>query len=174
MHVLENIWSPTKSYKFVPNESGRYPSHTHLDSFPSWLIYSHSLKGYFCKSCSLFTINERSVGVSNVPKKLVTEPFTAYNKIFGKQSKLILHQSATYHKQTMQNMEGFLMTRKNPSKSIECIAKDNFKAIVKRNRELIIPIIECTYLLMRQNISLRGHIDHGSIFETHENIGNFK
>ena len=172
--IIDNIWKPDSGHVFTPNNDGRLPRLKHMYKYPSWLMYSEILKGYLCLSCALFPPNEGSINYRSDTGYFVRKGFDLSHK---STEKLANHNSAQYHKFTAEQLKSLMDTNRNKSHSIGMIAKKNMCKMIQENRQLIIPIIECIYLCMRQNIALRGHKDSGSgqkIIDNGFNMGNFK
>lgn len=94
--------------------------------------------------------------------------------MLGKDGDLETHSKAQYHQQALERANNFLVSHKNPEKSVE-----NQVDTSKENRKKLGFALQNVIFLGRQNISFRGHHDDGSIFPKYcgvsvTNKGNFK
>ena len=174
---LKNIWSPPQTYKFPFQErkdgavtKKRYATHLHLNTFSSWLCFSNSKQGYFCKSCVFFKPNIQLIKTQSSPSQLCTVPFTSFSKI----DKLKDHEKSAYHSHTAAQMMSFISAMEKPSGDIAQISKKHMDEDARQNRFLILPIIELVHTMMKQNIAFRGHRDNEKSDSEDGNIGNFK
>lgn len=121
--LLQSPWIPPPGYNFPYSEHNkkgkiekRYINHSHLQSF-SWVVFSESQKGLFCKYCFLFA----SAGGSNnqIPlSKLVKQPLKSFSKLLGKDGALITHENNRYHKEAIESAKCFLAAYENPAQSV--------------------------------------------------------
>ncbi|XP_060868780.1 52 kDa repressor of the inhibitor of the protein kinase-like isoform X7 [Metopolophium dirhodum] len=158
----------------------RYLRKNHFEQF-TWLEYSRSKNGLFCKYCILFLTSEYGGrrGTEKL-KRLITEPLNQFAKLLGKDGLLETHQNNDYHKNCVQFSFDFQKTFSNPNKVVINIIDTERMKQIKENRERLVPIIESIIFLGRQNIALRGHKDYGILSsephssETVINEGNFR
>lgn len=145
----------------------------HFNSF-SWLTYSKSLAGLFCKFCVLFA---KSGGIhkSTPLNKFVLSPVQKYSKLLGKDGDLITHDSARYHLEAVMFGSDFMKTYEDPQKQIRNILDTKRLEQVKNNREKLKSVINTIHFLGRQNIPLRGHRVHSEVTgDAETNEGNLR
>lgn len=158
-------------------EEKRYLKKSHFENC-SWLLYSPSKDGLFCKYCVLFAVKggrDKNVTLN----KFVNSPLTKFAKIMSVDGDFSVHSNNLYHKSAVQVAIEFLNTFKNPQNEIVNILNSNRMKTVTENRERLRPIIESILFLGRQNIALRGHRDQGvlNISTTSSSVineGNFR
>jgi len=140
-------------------EERRYLKKSHFENC-SWLLYSPSKGGLFCKYCVLFAVKvgrDKNVTLN----KFVNSPLIKFAKIMGVDGDFSVLSNNLYHKNAVQVAIEFLNTFKNPQNDIVNILNSNRMKTVTENRERLRPIIESVLFLGRQNIALRGHRDPG-------------
>lgn len=153
----------------------------HFQKYP-WLVYSDSLRGLLCKFCVLFVVGDTGCGGKHknteTLKGFVTQPVIKYDKLYGKDGRLVTHESNHYHQKAAESATNFKYVYEQPEVSVINQIDTRNRAIVQENRERIRPIIESVIFLGRQNIPFRGHRDDGRISEIDapclENDGNFR
>ncbi|KAJ8683381.1 hypothetical protein QAD02_019173 [Eretmocerus hayati] len=117
--LLLNPWSPPPGYIFPYSTHNkrdkiekRYASSKHLETH-SWLVYSHTKRGYFCKYCPFLVNSSLGGSCKNVPlKKFVTQPLTNFSKVCGKTGDFICHSESEYHKNASAAAKDFLYSIK--------------------------------------------------------------
>lgn len=158
-------------------EEKRYLKKSHFENC-SWLLYSPSKGGLFCKYCVLLAVKGgRDKNV--ILNKFVNSPLTKFAKIMGVDGDYSVHSNNLYHKNAVHFAIEFLNTFKNPQNEIINILNSNRMKTMTENRERLRPIIESILFLGRQNIALRGHRDQGvlNISTTSSSVineGNFR
>ncbi|XP_039247869.2 zinc finger MYM-type protein 1-like [Styela clava] len=174
---LTNHWVPSKDFVFpkhVRTVSGKTFhlsfQRAWLEKF-KWLAYSPDKDGAFCKSCLIFAPD---VGGGSKLLKLVNEPMQNLKSALEDLSK---HASRTYHITAQLHAENFCNTHTTGN-----VVEQMNSARAQQadgNRRALASIINVVKFCGRQNIALRGHIDHGVLsnptnFETEMNEGNFR
>ena len=105
MELLNNSWVPGADYAMPYStriingkEEKRYLKHTHLQQH-SFLSYSPSQQGLFCRPCVLFgpTTGEAGRGHQKL-NALVSKPLNKYHRLFGKDGYVTNHEATDYHK----------------------------------------------------------------------------
>lgn len=120
----------------------------------TWLVFSPSTNGLFCKFCSLFA---RDIGTINL-NSLVKVPLESFAKLTGNDGALSLQETRKYHQNTVLLAEDFMTRYKNADKEIINQVNSHRLSLIKENRERLRSIILCG----QQNLALRGHRDDGS------------
>lgn len=90
----------------------RYVGHQHLNAF-KWFVYSPSKRGFFCKYCPIFNLQNQGGFQKNVNlQKLVTQPLVKFAKILCETGDLKHHERTQYHKEAIEFGKKFLETYK--------------------------------------------------------------
>lgn len=98
----------------------RFLKKEHLEKYKSWLVYSPSKEGLFCKVCPFFAPALKGGHHGGMKlNTLVTQPLTKFSKLLGKDGDLESLKKTQYHQQALDCANDFLVTHKNPEKSIE-------------------------------------------------------
>lgn len=188
--LLERHWSPPSNYIFphcVVNKKGKqtkkYAQRSHLEKF-HWLVLSHKDQGLYCKYCFLFAVGIGGNLQSNISlKRMVKEPLKAFEDLLGEKGALLTHQRNQYHQRAVEVGKNFLHTYHQPALEVANQICTQREQQIKENRERLRPIVSTIIFCGRQNISLRGHRDDGSIYNRNsqhqdvsptENDGNFR
>lgn len=179
-NVLKNAFVPGKDFNFpysVHRKKNKdvkcYLSLNHFNLF-SWLTFSNSLNGLFCKSCVLFA---KSGGVHKATplRKFVVSALQKYSKLFGKDGDLIVHNESHYHKEAMLFASNYIKTYENPANEVINILDSKRLQQVQENRNKLQAILSTILLLGRQNVPLRGHAIQSEITHSSEiNEGNLR
>lgn len=156
-------------------------NHGHFEKYP-WLVYSHKQNGLFCKYCVLFVVGETGCSGKHknneMLKGFVTQLVIKYDKLYGKDGRLVTHELSLYHNKSSEYARNFITTYKDPDERIVNRIDAQKNAAIIENRERIKPIIESVIFLGRQNIPFRGHRDDGRILDVGDNPskndGNFR
>lgn len=184
--LLENPFCSPKNYVFPFSEHNkqgkvvkRYLNQSHLDKY-SWLVYSPSMKGVYCKYCSLFAPNKVGENRCQIESgMLVSKPLTTFSKLLGKNGLLQKHQNNKYHINSVESAKLFLNLYDKPQLEIQNILSETRLAQINENRQRLLPIIDTIITLGKQNIAFRGHRDDGTLLDTSNttsiaNEGNFR
>ena len=133
----------------------------------TWLVYSPSQKGGFCKYCVLHAYCKKShLGV------LVKTPFTRFSRAKGKDGILTNHATNLYHQEACDRAKAFISTYQNPQTRIDAQVNLEAQRLSDTNRYILCEIVETILLLGRQGLPFRGHRDD-STANPLENRGNF-
>ena len=109
LHLLKNAFRPVgeaamafdfKKCCTAKGQRFRYLNENHFRTY-SWLVYSESRKGLYCKYCAIFSASLVNCGVGKnrqKPGKLVIEPLCSFNKLTGSDGYLYEHDRLEYHK----------------------------------------------------------------------------
>ena len=132
-----------------------------LDEY-SWLVYSPSEDGVYCKVCDLFSSSSKI-------SRLVKLPLTFWTTATEKFKK---HAASELHKCASVKAENFVGIMKSKQKSIseQLNSAMATSTRIQCNRLKLHPIIKTIILCGKQNICLRGHREDLSL----SNPGNFK
>ena len=107
--LLENPWMPPRTYDFPFSEhkkkgrnEKRYVGHSHFEQYP-WLVYSHVMKGLFCRYCPFFVPGQLGGKEKATPlQNLVTKPLKSFAKLLGKAGHLETHNCNKYHRDAVE------------------------------------------------------------------------
>lgn len=181
--ALTDRWVPSENEMPYSDYKGqkRTLSHHHLNKFP-WLAISRvdGFAGAWCISCALFQVNEFA-GHNKGQKlgALVTKPLIKYRKIVAKDGAFTVHQSTKFHQVCQIRMSEFLQRRREgeeSSNSVTRLLDQHREEQVRKNRELLTPIVDTVLTMAREEIPFRGHRDDGrlTITDPMEADGNFR
>lgn len=147
------------------SEERRYLRRDHLERCP-YLGFSPSRQGVYCVPCAMFGPACITAGRSNQALgRLVTEPLTRFDKLFGKDGYLTTHETLDYHKTALIRSEEFRLRMATGGRTV---AEDVDRASSEQaaeNRRRLAPIVNTILFCGRQNIALRGHRDDGSLLQ---------
>ena len=167
--AYEEHFKPDQKYRYpIRMEYGKKRSFNHswLDAY-SWLAYSPSQDGAFCRNCVLFGNVSNDKGASKLDH-LIKSPLTfwttASKRLKDHESKSIIHKNATL----MANE--FCLLIKNKKKSIGEQLNAVVASQIAENRKKLSSIVKTILLCGRQNLPLRGHRE----LEASLNCGNFR
>ena len=132
----------------------------------SWLHYSPSEDGAYCKACVRFAptdVKRQKLG------SLVSKPFS----IWTKQSSFFNgHEQLAYHQDFMTRMAAFKESCSNPVRNVATMLNKVHEEQVSRNAQVIKSLLKCVSFCGKQGLSLRGHRDDSSASDA-SNMGNF-
>ncbi|KAG5889394.1 hypothetical protein JTB14_018269 [Gonioctena quinquepunctata] len=179
-NFIKNTWHPPRNHVLPFSEHNknnrivkRYLNHDHLAKY-EWLLYSLVHKGLYCKFCVVFAQGSGR-NKTECLKSLVQTAMTKFDKLFGKDGVLDIHDSNKYHKEAILRSNTFVNCHENPTFDIRNVLSEGRKRQVEENRKRLVPIIRCVIFLARQNIPFCGHRDDGELFNTSQvNEGNFR
>ena len=156
---INNHFSPDVKYKFLKRSTtGRSFQHQWLVSNP-WLKYSKQDDGGYCLPCVMFYTSKNFRAQAGV---LASNALTNFKHAINSLKK---HEQKDYHKEAVVKMDAFVKVMRGHQDSISLQINNAAKERVAKNRKKIQSIIETIILCGRQNISLRGHRDHGTHLE---------
>lgn len=173
--LLNDPFCPPLNYRFPYSEHNkgnkvvkRYINQSHLDAY-SWLVFSPSEQGLFCKYCAIFATSSCQGNV------LVKTPLKKFAKLLGKEGDLENHQNRAYHREAVEKGKLFLQNVEQNVNIVDSLSENRRKKI-EENRKKLVPIIDTIITLGRQNVALRGHRDDGDLLENLDagNEGNFR
>ena len=169
MELLNSSWVPGADFAMPYStriingkEEKRYLKHTHLQQH-SFLSYSPSQQGLFCRPCVLFgpTTGEAGRGHQKL-NALVSKPLNKYHRLFGKDGYVTNHEATDYHKSAIIQAAEFrhrMKTGVDILKELDQTRSDE----ANRSRTILRSIVKTILFCGRQNISLRGHRDDGPV-----------
>ena len=174
--LINRVYVPLKNYQFpfrIVSWSKRKFKSKWLREF-SWLAYSPSNDGGFCKVCTLFG-DEVKHETNATIKTLFSEALTAKKYSYRC---LKDHDASTgLHKKAMENYNVVMMQTSGKSMPIE----ENVQITPSKKQEVraaIAPIVDTVIVLGRQGLSYRGHRDDSKYHPepggyAKESVGNF-
>lgn len=117
----------------------------------SWLVYSPSLLGGFCKACALFVLPEQRQLYGN----LVNRPFIKWRKL---SEQVGGHEKYQYHQDAIKKSKLFLHKIEHPEQNIDARLDSKKTKRLKDNRKVLRYIADGVLFCGKQGIALRG--DH--------------
>ena len=132
----------------------------------SWLHYSPSEDGVYCKACVLFApadIKRQKLGL------LVNKPFFCWTK---QSSFFNSHEQLAYHQDSMSRMAAFKESCSNPLRNVATMLNKAHEEQVSRNAQVIKSLLKCVSFCGKQGLSFRGHRDDSTALDA-SNMGNF-
>ena len=132
----------------------------------SWLHYSASEDGVFCKACALFApseVQQQTLG------SLVSKPFSLWTK---QSSAFKSHEQLSYHQACMLKMAAFKESCHDPTQNVATMLSNARKELVSRNTQVIRSLLKCVAFCGKQGLSFRGHRDDSTASDS-DNTGNF-
>ena len=121
----------------------------------SWLAYSPSQGGGYCKYCVLFAKPGPRVTLGT----LVKTPFKTFSKAKGKDGYLTLHDCAQFHLDAVVAGKDFLANYNRPESRIDNRLDNQRKELSDRNKHILSCIVDDIRLCGMQGLPLRGHRD---------------
>ena len=147
-----------------------------------WLAISRypEFEGGWCVYCALFYTTGEAGGKKGMGQKLgkfVLTPLNDFSNLTGKTGALDCHDKCLYHQVNKVRALDFLTHTKSDESVLALVNKKHQQDVIN-NRATLASIIETVMFAGLQNISLRGHRDHGKILPSgiypDENDGNFR
>ena len=132
----------------------------------SWLHYSPSEDGVYCKACVLFApadVKQQKLG------SLVNKPFSVWTK---QSSFFNHHEQLAYHQDSMTRMAAFKESCKCPVCNVATMLNRAYEEQISRNTQVIKSLLKCVSFCGKQGLSFRGHRDDSTALED-SNMGNF-
>ena len=119
----------------------------------SWLHYSPSEDGVYCKACALFApadIRRQTLGI------LVSKPFSLWTK---QSSVFLSHEQNQYHQDSMTRMMAFKDSCSVPTRTISSMLNKEREEQITRNTTVIKSLLECVCFCTKQGLPFRSHRD---------------
>lgn len=156
--LLENAWTPSLNFDFPASTNRNLKFQLKWLSEWSWLIYSPSEDGAFCKYCSLFAtgVGHQSVSAG----KLVTFPYKNWKNA---REEFKRHETLQYHRNCHEKAVNFIATHSGAKPTIDVLIDKGLQSQIRANRERLKPIIKTVAFCAREGIALRGHRDSGPL-----------
>ena len=124
----------------------------------AWLRYSMSARGVFCAPCFLFSGKDKNSKFKSFAAVAVTDPSN-----LGKMIKI--HASSEIHLSSSDKAEHFIGVMKGEKKGIDRQMNSSYGAVIEKNRQILLGIVDAIILCGKQNLALRGHEEKDSNFE---------
>ena len=162
-YILRNHWKPPANFSFpvtMLNDKKRKFQRQWLDSH-SWLVYSPTVDGGFCKFCVLFCQFDNANKFVKTPCKNWTKALVEIQQ----------HSSLTYHQDAVAKAENFLESMEKPSSNIVCQMDAELLKPIETNRQILTSVVKIVVLCGRQGLALRGNNDDGVLQK--DNMSNF-
>ena len=133
---------------------------THWLNEYSWLVWSPSQSGAYCKYCVLFAKQPQGKchGGGQLGK-LVLTPFKDFKNAKGKKGVLDKHEKCQYHIDAVLTGKAFLLQCDKPNIRIDSILDSRSQELAASNKLALKSIVECILYCGRQGISFHGHRD---------------
>ena len=132
----------------------------------SWLHYSLSEDGVYCKACVLFApanVKQQKLGL------LVSKPFSVWTK---KSTFFNGHEQLEYHQDSMARMLAFKESCSNPVHNVGAMLNKAHEEQVSRNAQVIKSLLKCVSFCGKLGLAFRGHRDDSTALHAN-NMGNF-
>ena len=113
----------------------------------SWLHYSASEDGVFCKACALFApgeVQQQKLG------SLVSKPFSLWTK---QSSAFNSHEKLSYHHICMMKKAAFKESCRVPTQNVATMLSNAHKEQVSRNTLVIKSLLKCVAFCGKQGLS---------------------
>lgn len=156
--LLENACIPNRNFDFPSSTNRNLRFQLKWLSEWSWLTYSPSEDGAFCKFCSLFSTGVGQQCVS--AGKLVTLPYKNWKKA---RDDFKRHETLQYHQKCKEKAVNFIATYTGAKPTVDVLIDKGLQSQIHANRERLKPIIKTVALCAREGIALRGHRDSGPL-----------
>ena len=133
-HLIKSHFVPPINYKFPTrflHQCRRGFQSRYLSEY-SWMVYSPSVDGVFCKHCALMI----PMHCRKDKGAFVNKPFINWHKL---QEKAKRHEQMKYHHDAMIATESYLNSFENPQQNVNNRIEDEKRENIIRNR----PIVEC-------------------------------
>ena len=150
-HLIKSHFVPPINYKFptrfLHQCRGGFQSR-YLSEY-SWMVYSPSVDGVFCKHCALIT----PMHCRKDKGAFVNKPFINWHKL---QEKAKRHEQMKCHHDAMIATESFLNSVENPEQNVNNQTDDEKRKNIIRNRHIVKSVSEAILFCGPQCIALRG------------------
>lgn len=170
--MLKNNWQPPNDFNFPVSTLRNLKFQKNWLTQYSWLVYSQSVDGAYCKFCVFLSPQE--VGRSGImPKSLVSQPFKNWVKA---KEQFNHHQDLDYHKKATVFAENFIQVQEKKVVSVNLQLDKEKRAQIELNRKVLKSIVDTLIFIGRQEIACRGHRDAGPVSPEFpiQNDGNFR
>lgn len=161
--ILRSTLIPAKNYSYPKTICGnqtRKFTPEWLKKY-SWLAYSQSSDGVFCKTCVIFLYSQCVGNAEHESSgQLVSTAFKNWKKALGK---FTSHSVLNYHVQCVKKSEDFLRIMSGESKDVLSQVIVGLEEEKLRNRRFLKPIIETVLFCAEQELPLRGDNDSGPL-----------
>ncbi|XP_062500503.1 zinc finger MYM-type protein 5-like [Corticium candelabrum] len=156
--LLQNKWCPPTGCKFQSTGGRRY--NPEWESQYRWLRYSPSTDACFCCYCVLF--GDESLSAT----AFKTTGFCDWKNAVGvKRGVLLCHEKSEIHKNACIKALSFKNVVEGKKNDICTSRSKEYEERVKRNRAIILAVIDVVIALGQRNVPFRGHISVQSYSE---------
>ncbi|XP_065321635.1 zinc finger MYM-type protein 1-like [Gordionus sp. m RMFG-2023] len=131
----------------------------------TWLAFSPTINGAFCKNCVLF--GPKFAG--RAQQKLQSLVLTPFAKWKDDTETFNNHQNNKYHINAEQTIYSLRSIKNGESMDTIRIIDTGKQELVLQNRSRLTPIIDAILVCGIQGIALRGHRDSGAIYDNDNN-----
>ncbi|XP_062521172.1 zinc finger MYM-type protein 1-like [Corticium candelabrum] len=148
--LLQNKWCPPTGCKFQSTGGRRY--NPEWESQYRWLRYSPSTDACFCCYCVLF--GDESLSAT----AFKTTGFCDWKNAVGvKRGVLLCHEKSEIHKNACIKALSFKNVVEGKKNDICTSRSKEYEERVKRNRAIILAVIDVVIALGQRNVPFRGH-----------------
>ena len=146
LEMLKCPWVPTQSYDFKEYaiELKRKFSHSWLQTYAPWLIYSKQKKGALCLYCVLFPPKN----VQGVLGSFIMKPLTRYKDVH---EYCRSHACSQWHKGSTEAAHTFMT-----NVPVNVMMISGHKCIVEQNRKVLYSIISVIIFCGTHDLPFRG------------------
>lgn len=168
--LLSNPWIPASNYVFPKFEqNGKKRSvcqHSWLAKY-SWLSYSKTYQGVYCRYCVLFARQgeKQSLG------QFINKPLRSLKDALDY---LSIHDKCNYHQFSITQATECLTRHSRPNSNVDFLLNNINVQQQNENRLILESIIKCILFLSKQNIAFRGNDEEEFLIDENSNPGNFK
>ena len=162
--LIKNVFKPTKEYCF-PKHNGRSFRYDWLNLYP-WLCYSPSKDGAYSLSCVLF--GDRFPTKTGRISRLFSEPLCHWNDAASTLKRHVVVNGL--HSCTFPILTSLLSQISGAAQSIDVVIDNNLKEEVRKNRQILNPIVDSVIFCGRLGLPLRGHRDDAKY---HPEVGKY-
>ena len=167
LEILQNKWSPPPGFSFPVTGGCKYNQQWEVE-YP-WLRYSVSKDAAFCVYCVIFGDKLTWRGINQTSFQV--DGFNNWKNAKGsKRGALPCHNKSDIHKTAAVRALSFLEIAFGHSRDIQSSLSKAYEDKIKRNRAILLSIIDVVIVLGKRNVPFRGHNWDKT---THREDGNF-
>ena len=155
VNLLKNKWVPPHDFIFPSKGRTRKYNQAWGKDY-AWLRYSVSTDAVFCSYCLLFGNWLQGSGVH--PNVFQSTGFRNWKNAKGeKHGALPAHEASEAHKIAATKALAFLEIEAGRAKDIQCCLSKAHEDEIKKNRAILLSIIDVIIILGQRNIPFHGH-----------------